>query len=167
MKERTLPERFGSMVEALTRLSARLGMLLLIGAVLATIADILARKLAGYTYSATIDVVQLLVLAAADLRSPYAIAIRSHVAVDVLANPLGIRGRALTDLLTACLGTLLLTSFAWFGGEQASLQHSYGDASQTVGIPMIWYWLPLLYGCVLSALMCGVLAVRAARTLVS
>jgi len=159
--------QIGRLLQALTSLSARLGMCLLIAAVLATTADVLARKLAGFTYAGTIDVVQLLVLAAAYLAIPHAFMIQSHVAVGILVDRFGVRGQALSSLLGAVLGMLLLASFAWFGAQQALMQIDYGDASQTVGIPMVWFWLPLLYGCALSALVCLRSSVRATQALLT
>ena len=38
--------------------------------------------------------------------------------------------------------------------------YTYGDRSQSIGIPMVWYWLPLLAGLGAAALVNLVLAVR-------
>ncbi|MCG8429287.1 MAG: TRAP transporter small permease [Chromatiales bacterium] len=132
--------------------SARFGMLLLIGAMLATTLDVLARKLFGFTYPGTIDVVQLLVLGAAFLAIPYAFITRSHVAVAIVTERFSDRWKHAVGLLAGILSFGLMLSFAWFGYQQAMMQLEYGDVSQTVGIPMIWYWVPLLYGCLLSVL---------------
>ena len=127
-------------------------MLALIAAMLATAADVLARKLFGYTYSGTIDLVQLLVLSGAFLAIPYTFAARGHVAVAIVASYLSTRSLALLDAAAAALASVLMALFAWYGWGQAALQVEYGDVSQTIGIPMIWYWIPLVYGCLLSAL---------------
>ena len=36
----------------------------------------------------------------------------------------------------------------------------YGDVSQNIAIPMIWYWVPLLAGAALSWFICLVLLVQ-------
>jgi hypothetical protein len=41
------------------------------------------------------------------------------------------------------------------------MQLEYGDVSQTIAIPMIWYWIPLLYGCLLSTLVCLLISIEA------
>jgi len=141
--------------------SAWTGMLALILAMLATTADVLARKLAGYTSPGTIDIVQLLVLTATFMVIPYAFITRSHVAVAVLVDKFSERYQHLTTLLAGILGIGIMASLSWFAWQQAAMQLEYGDVSQTIAIPMIWYWIPLIYGCILSTLVCLLISVEA------
>lgn len=136
----------------ISKWSAWGGMLLLLGAVFATTADILARKLLGFTYQGTIDVVQLFVLSAAFLSIPYAFISRSHVAVAVFTDKFPARGQSAIALLAGVLATLIMAAFAWFGLGHAAMQMEYGDVSQTIGIPIVWYWVPVIYGSALSSL---------------
>jgi len=144
----------------ITRWSAWFGMFMLLGAMLATTVDILARKLVGYTYLGTIDVVQLLVLSSAFLAIPYAFITRSHVAVSILADKMQGRWRHAISALAMILAFGLMGCISWFGYHHAEMQAEYGDVSQTIGIPMIWYWVPLVYGCLLSTLACLFMAVE-------
>ncbi len=150
-----------------TRWSAWVGMFMLLGAVLATTSDVLARKLFGYTYLGTIDIVQLLVLSAAFLAIPYTFSTRGHVAVSILADKLRGRWCHSITLLAMVLAFLLMACFSWFGLHHAQMQAEYGDVSQTIGIAMIWYWVPLIYGCLLSTLVCLLMAVEALVQLVN
>jgi TRAP-type C4-dicarboxylate transport system permease small subunit len=134
----------------LTRGSAWVGMTALMGAMVATCADVAARKLLGYTYPGTIDVVQLLVLTAAFLSIPYTFMRRGHVAVAIVADYLSERAMEILNSMAALLSAMLMGSFTWFAYRHALLQMEYGDVSQTIGIPMGWYWAPLILGCALS-----------------
>ncbi len=145
-------QRLNSTLLLISKWSAWGGMLLLLGAVFATTADILARKLFSFTYQGTIDIVQLFVLSSAFLSIPYAFISRSHVAVAIFTDRFSDRGRAAVSALAALLSTAVMAAFGWFGFSHASIQVEYGDVSQTIGIPMIWYWIPVIYGCVLSSL---------------
>lgn len=136
----------------ISKWSAWAGMILLLGAVFATTADVLARKLFEFTYQGTIDIVQLFVLSAAFLSIPYAFISRSHVAVAVFTDKFSDRGRAAISSLAALLATLIMAAFSWFGFDHASMQMEYGDVSQTIGISIVWYWVPVIYGCALSSL---------------
>ncbi|AKH22054.1 hypothetical protein AAY24_04735 [Sedimenticola thiotaurini] len=140
------------MLLLISKWSAWGGILLLLGAVLATTADVLARKLLGFTYQGTIDVVQLFVLSAAFLSIPYAFISRSHVAVALFTDKFGPRGQSAISLLASFLATVIMAAFAWFGFGHAAMQMEYGDVSQTIGIPIIWYWVPVIYGSALSSL---------------
>lgn len=145
-------QRMNRALLQISKWSAWSGMILLLGAVFTTTADILARKLFGFTYLGTIDIVQLLVLSSAFLSIPYAFITRSHVAVAIFTDKFGDRGRAAISALAAFLGTAIMAAFGWFGFNHASMQMEYGDVSQTIGIPIIWYWVPVIYGCALSSL---------------
>ena len=47
---------------------------------------------------------------------------------------------------------LFLAGVTWFGLRQAMTEIAGGDRSQTIGIPMLWYWAPFLIGMGLSVL---------------
>lgn len=132
--------------------SAWCGMLLLLGAVVATTLDILLRKLFDISYQGTIDLVQLCVLSAAFLSIPYAFISRSHVAVAIFTDKLSGRWREAISALAALLGCAVMAAFSWFGIDYAAMQIEYGDVSQTIGIPIVWYWAPVIYGTLLSTL---------------
>ncbi|MCW8880774.1 MAG: TRAP transporter small permease [Sedimenticola sp.] len=143
-------QRLNRILLQVSKWSAWGGMLLLLGAVFATTADILARKLFSFTYQGTIDVVQLLVLSAAFLSIPYAFISRSHVAVAIFADKFSDRWRSAVSALAAMLSTGIMFAFGWFGINHASMQIEYGDVSQTIGIPIVWFWIPVVYSCFLS-----------------
>lgn len=118
-------------------------------AALLTIADVIGRRI-GFPIVGVVDLVQLCVLGGAWLVIPYAFAKNAHVAVDLLLQflPAGL-GRFLQILAgIAAAGLLVLMFRACF--DAYSQQVLFGDRSQQLGIPIAWYWLPLLIGVALS-----------------
>ena len=57
----------------------------------------------------------------------------------------------------------LLAAILWNSIGQALIQLRQGDKSQTLGIPMIWYWAPLVAGTALSLLAVLLVGARALR----
>jgi TRAP-type C4-dicarboxylate transport system permease small subunit len=147
-------------VDRLARVAALAGVAALMGAMSLTVADIVLRRLFGFALIGTLDLVQLCIMAAAFLAIPYGFVTGGHVGIEMATDRLPPRALALAKTTAALAGFAFMTAVGWFGLEQAVLQHGYGDVSQTVGIPMIYYWLPLLAGTGLSMLATAVLAAR-------
>lgn len=158
---------FNRLLYALTKYVAWIGMLFLLGAIAITTVDVLMRKLDFGGIFGAIDLIQLMVMAAAYLSIPFAFMSRSHVAVSILADMASRRVAALFQLLGAVLGVCFMFAIAWFGYDQAVQQAEYGDLSMTFGLPMIYYWIPLLMGAGLSALVTVHIAVEALYTAVT
>ncbi len=158
---------FNRILYAITQYTAWLGMLFLLAATLTTTADVVMRKSGSDGIFGAVDLIQLMVMAAAYLSIPYAFMSRSHVAVSILADLASRRTSAFFQFFTALLGTGFMSAIAWFGYDQAALQMEYGDVSMTFGLPMIWYWLPLLYGSALSAVVTVHIGVESCYTLVT
>ncbi len=136
--------------ERLCLIAALLGVLALLGAMVITVADIVLRPL-GSAVPGVIDLVQLTIMTAAFLTIPYTFMSDGHVSVDLLVQNLPPRLAALLRLLAAVLATGLLALMLRHGWNSAWQQQAFGDVSQTIGIPLFWYWAPLLAGLALSA----------------
>ena len=132
--------------DRLTRAVALAGAALLVVCMLVTVADVALRRTAGIAIIGTVDLTQLFVMAAVFTGIPYAFMTGSHVSVDLFVDRLGPRATELGKALGALLGCALMTLVFRYGLAQAQLQLAYGDVSQTIGIPILWYWLPLLVG---------------------
>ncbi|KKJ76769.1 hypothetical protein WH95_11615 [Kiloniella litopenaei] len=126
--------------------------LFLLGAMLITTVDVVLRKINNAGIYGTIDLVQLMIMSAAYLSIPYAFMKKSHVAVSILSERMPEKAAALCQALGMVLCVIFMSAIAWFGFEQAEQQHQYGDISITLGLPMIYYWIPVLTGSVLSAI---------------
>ena len=144
----------------LSRIVALAGAAMLAGAMAITMADILLRRLFAFAMIGTVDMVQLCIMSTAFLSIPYAFVRGSHVGIEGATDLLPERALALVKSTAALAGFSFMAAIGWFGLEQAELQYGYGDVSQTIAIPMLYYWLPLLAGAALSVLATAILAVR-------
>ncbi len=141
---------FNKTLFQVTKHVAWLGMLFLLGAMLVTTVDVVLRKVDNQGIYGTIDIIQLMILAAAYLSIPHAFMSRSHVAVSVVSDMFSRRLAAFTQLIATALSCAFMLAIAWHGFAQAMMQHQYGDISITLGIPMIYFWIPVLSGAALS-----------------
>jgi len=143
---------FNKLLFAITKFVAWIGMIFLLCAVFLTTTDVVLRKLDGEGIYGAIDLIQLMVMSAAYLSIPYAFMNRSHVAVSLFTDHMPRRVASLTQVLAAVLGSGFMVSIAYFGHLQALQQIEYGDISMIFGMPMIYYWTPLVIGSVLSCI---------------
>ena len=158
-----------ALVRFAERLSAGLaaaGVACLLAATALTVGDVLLRRAVNVAVPGTVDLTQLCVVACVYAAMPYTFLSGGHVAVEVLTDRLPPRGVALCELLALLLALALTLALFRYGLAQALLQHGYGDRSQTIGVPILWYWTPLLGGLLLSALACGLLALGRLRRVV-
>jgi TRAP-type C4-dicarboxylate transport system permease small subunit len=139
---------------------------------LVTVADILLRLASrlvalvtgsnpGLALVGIVDLVQLSVMTAAFLAIPYAFLRGAQVMVDLLPARLPRAVPLALDLAAALLALLLVALMLQHGVAQARMQVAFGDRSATLGIGIVWYWLPLLVG--LGCSLIALLVVAAAK----
>jgi TRAP-type C4-dicarboxylate transport system permease small subunit len=138
----------------LCRGCASVGIAILLACALLTVADILSRRLLGLSVPGLIDLTQLLVMASVFLCIPYAFERRANVEVDLLFQRLPAGVRTPLAVLWAALGAAFLLAVAWNVGRAAAQVLEYGESSPTIALPMIWYWVPILFGTILAAVVC-------------
>lgn len=136
------------------RLCAAAGVLLLLACALLTVADILARRLLGVSLPGLIDLTQLLIMGSVFLCIPFAFERRANVEVDLLYGRLPVSLRRLLAAAWLLLSAAFLLAVAWQVAQAASQVLEYAESSPTIAIPMIWYWVPILFGTVLAAFVC-------------
>lgn len=141
-------------MQRFTFLLALAGTLAFLVAVILTVVDIVLRSVSGMTVHGLTDIVTLCTMTGALLAIPYGFAADQHVFIDVFTTrlPDGVQ-RGLT-VFALLLAALFLAGAAWFGYEQMMREYGYGDRSQSIGIPMVFYWIPLVSGLTLAALVC-------------
>ncbi len=151
------------MLETFTRRAAYLGVSLLLLCALLNVGDIAMRRATSLNIAGMVDVTQLLVMACAFLCIPHTFMREAHVEVDFVVNQLPNRIRmALMGVWNfAGAGFMALTS--WYAAQAALQAFANGDRSTTIGIPIVWYWAPLLFGCMVSVLVCLSLSVACVR----
>lgn len=147
--------------------AAKLGAVCALLAGLVTCADIIIRNLGGQGILGTVDITQMFIMATAFLTIPYGFIVDSHVAVEIGIERLPFRLQALCKMVAALFGAALMLAIGWYGVGQFKTVALMGDRSQTIGLPMVWYWYPLLAGAFFAALMASVVMLRHAATLLT
>lgn len=147
------PETPSALQRWCRRLSG-LGVAILLACALLTVADIVGRRVFGHSIPGMVDLTQLLVMTAVFLWIPYVFERRANVEVDLLFERLPQFVQAALDRLWLLFGAAFLVVVAWYSGRAALQVFDYGDSSQTIGVPMILYWAPILFGTVLATIVC-------------
>lgn len=124
---------------------AVIGVLAYGAAAAVTVADILGRQF-GLAVIGVVDLVQLFVVAGAWLVIPWAFVSGAHVGVDYIIAALPDRAERAIRAAAALLAGALLALMLRYGIDAYELQAMMGDRSQQIGIPIGWFWLPLLAG---------------------
>jgi len=140
--------------------AGKLGAFCALLAGLFTCLDIAIRNLGGQGILGTVDITQLMIVACAFLTIPYGFMTDSHVSVDIGIGWLPLRAQAVCRAFAALLGAVLMFAIGWFGIGQANTVALMGDKSQTIALPMIWYWYPLLGGAFFTAALVLLIALR-------
>ncbi|MCW5750727.1 MAG: TRAP transporter small permease [Alphaproteobacteria bacterium] len=135
----------------LTRLIAMFGALFLMGGMLVTCADIFIRNFGNGIFGTT-EMVQLSVVMLAFLAIPYTFLAEGHIAVEIFTDRWGARAQALARAFGAALGIFFMTALFWFGLIKALQKIEYGDVSMNLGIPLGFFWAPMIAGFGLSVL---------------
>ncbi|MDQ0313747.1 TRAP transporter small permease [Amorphus orientalis] len=135
-------------------------------AVVLTVIDILLRSVSTLTVHGLTDIVTLCTMIGAMLAIPYGFASDQQVSIDVFTSRMSPRLQAGLRVFAALLGLIFLAGVTWFASGQMLTEYGYGDRSQSIGIPMVWYWIPLLTGIGLAAIVNVALAVREIRSLI-
>lgn len=147
--------------------AGKIGALCALLAGLFTCLDIAIRNFGGQGILGTVDITQLMIVACAFLTIPYGFMTDSHVAVDIVTARLSLRVRALCRAFSAFLAGALMFAIGWFGIGQAQTVAMMGDKSQTIGLPMIWFWYPLLGGAFFTTALVLLIVLRHLATAVT
>lgn len=132
--------------EKALRLLALAGTSAIVVGALVTMADIGLRSIGTATIKGSVDIMQLCVLTGAMLAIPHGFVTDQHVAIDLVVERFPARVRLCLRVIAAMSSAGFLAGVFWFSLQQALTEHAGGDRSQTIGIPMIWYWVPFLVG---------------------
>ncbi|WP_341895155.1 TRAP transporter small permease [Ferrovibrio terrae] len=140
--------------------AGKLGAFCALVAGLFTCLDIAMRNFGGQGILGTVDITQLMIVACAFLTIPYGFMTDSHVSIDIGIGWLPLRIQALCRAFAALLGGALMWAIGWFGIGQANTVALMGDRSQTIALPMIWFWYPLLAGSFFATLLIALIVLR-------
>lgn len=121
-------------------------------AAIVTGADVVLRHTVGSPIKGLVDLTQLAMMYAVFLSIAYGFARRAHVAVTILTEALSSKLDRILSITWWAASVALMAVLSYAAFEQARMVYSYGDVSQNIRIPMIWYWLPVVAGLALSAI---------------
>ncbi len=156
-------DRLCAWSETITRRAAWAGLALLTCAMLVTVLDIATRRSVGWSVPGLVDITQLFVMSFVYLSIPFAFTREANVSVEFVTDFLSKRTLALVRAAGALAATALMVALTWYCLFRAQQQLQNGDASQTIGIPFIWNWVPLLFGFTLGIVASLLQVLRYAR----
>ena len=154
--------RNDGLLHRICKACATLGVLLLLACALVTVADVVCRRTINWSIPGLVDLTQQLVMSSVFLCIPFAFERRANVEVDLLFVRLPAAVRSTLAVLWPLLGAAFLLAAAWHAGKAANQVLEYGETSPTLNVPMIGYWIPVLFGTILAAVVCLVHVLRPA-----
>lgn len=132
----------------------------LLAATLVWVADIVGRQTIGYSVIGLNDITQLLVMSFVSLALPITFLREQNVTVDLLVDTLPQRLRRWLTAIMALASAAFVAALAWYSWRQALREFAESATSSTLAIPMIYYWIPVLGGSSIAALLALVVALR-------
>lgn len=139
---------------------AILGMCALIVAIAVVVGDIFWRRVGGGSFIGSVDLTQFSVMIAVSMAIPYAFATSGHVSVDLLTRSFSAWANKVLEICASMTGATITAFLCWLSAGRASEIWTYGDVSQDLALPMIWYWGVHVAGLGLSSIICLVRAMR-------
>ncbi|OHY82936.1 TRAP transporter small permease [Marinobacter sp. AC-23] len=136
-------------LRGLVILSAGTGVAAYAAAALFTVGDVIGRQI-GMPIPGVIDLVQLCVVGGAWLVIPYAFLTGAHVGVDLLVESFPRALQTLLRIVAGLAAIALLVLMFNYCYDTFQQKRMFGDRSQQLGIPIFYFWIPLLYGVGLS-----------------
>lgn len=134
------------------KVSSFIGAAVMLVCAILTVIDVIMRNFFDGGILGMVDLTQLAMVWAAFLTIPLAFATDSHISVDIIVSRLSAVKLTLLKVFSVASAVFVLSFCVWWGWVEAARLIGYGDRSMTIGIPVVWYWAPLIFGCSLSAI---------------
>jgi len=144
-----------------SRYSAYGAALVLTACVALTMVDILLRNLVNSAVPGIVELTQLAIMWCAFMSIPIGFVRDDHISVDLLSDRLPARAQRWLASIIALIASLFLAVATAWSWDQLVMAHQQKDSSPTIGIPMLWYWIPVVFGFALSALCAATQRIRA------
>lgn len=122
--------------------------------------DVIRRSVQGVSLQGSLDIVRLCVTTCAFLSIPLLFLREKNVAVEFPTDGLPPRWLAILRGMVVLISGGFMAAIFVFGLGTARQQVANGDMSQTLGIPVFWYWLPFVVGAGLGVIATLILAIR-------
>jgi TRAP-type C4-dicarboxylate transport system permease small subunit len=128
--------------------------------VLLTVADVVLRTFFSLPIPGMLELIELGLACTIFIALPAVFLRDEHLVVDVvdhLFRPAVVR---VLDLIGAAVSLGVLVVMAWQMVPLARTMHEFGDVTSDLSIPKLYYWIPVLFGIVASALATLLFVVR-------
>lgn len=146
-------------IDGIIELLAAAGVLAYCAAAVISVADVIGRRL-GTPVLGVVDLVQLCVMSGAWLCIPWGFTAGAHVGVEFLLERMPPGWARALQTVAALAAIVLMGLILWKCWGAWQMQALLGDRSQQLGIPMGYYWLPLLGGAAASIVAAASVAFR-------
>lgn len=147
-------------IEIIAR-SLRIAAAIALAAMMAvTIVDVTMRNTINELVLGGVELVELTLVLTVFLALPETFLRNEHVTIDAIDLLVSPRVVKILRCIGAFLTLLLLVLLAWRMVLPAIDTVTMGDLTSDLGIPLIWYWLPLLIGGIASVATAAAMAVR-------
>jgi TRAP-type C4-dicarboxylate transport system permease small subunit len=144
----------------IARLLGYLAAIFLAAMMLLTVADVALRAFFSLPIQGMLELVELGLACTIFIALPAVFLRDEHLVVDVVDHLLKPAAVRVLDLVGAIVSLGVLVVMAWQMGPLARTMHEFGDVTSDLSIPKLWYWIPVLFGIVASALATLVFIVR-------
>ena len=114
---------------------------------LVTVADVVLRAAVNKPIRGTLEIVELLLACTFFLALPATFLRDEHIVVDIV-DGIAARWVPLLRRIAGVLGVLVMAAMAWQGAIAARDSLLFNDVTADLGLPRIWYWVPVLAGMV-------------------
>lgn len=126
---------------------------------LVTVADVVLRAAFNRPIRGTFEIVELLLACTFFLALPAAFLRDEHIVVDVIdgAAP---RWVPVLKRLSLAIAAALLAAMAWQGWIAARDAVEFHDVTSDLGLPRLWYWIPVLAGMIGACLAAAAMLIK-------
>ncbi len=157
-------EALDRLLSALVRVLCHIGMAALaVLMMLVTVVDVALRPF-GMAVPGAYEIVTLAMRIFVPLVLPYVFWTSSHLTIDLFFDKAPISTQKVLARAADALGAVVMTYLTVAVSRRALTVWRGGELSTDLAVPVFWYWLPLVLGCALSAVVATYLAVRGRRT---
>lgn len=140
------------LLNRLSGLMAFVALMLLPAMMMVTVLDVLLRFSLDIPILGVVDLTRLFMGGIVFSVLPLSFVRGVHVSVEQFTDRLPPPFLNFLLAFHLFVASILLGLLAYHTGTRGWEEHSYGDVSDTLAIPILWYWLPLILGMALSSL---------------
>lgn len=121
-----------------------------------TVVDVILRDVFNTGIQGTLEIIELLLACTFFIALPALFVKDAHIVVDAV-DTVAPRWVPRLRRLATLLATVTLAAMGWQGWIAAQDTLVFGDVTSDLSLPRIWYWVPVLFGMIASAIVAAVI----------